>query len=330
MGSTQIPEIAARLLAADPDPVVRLRLQRDVLQIPASQLLMAKKEIDANPWVKQLADEQHSDGSWGRFHSRDSQSKQKTITTEFGVARGLALGLDASHPLFCRTVHYLTQLMRGAVEFPDRAERNARWPLGVQLFVAATLAQLKPHHPFVDQAWNLWAEIASRAFASGRYDSAAEIQAHRALTGATIQDSYLVLNNKYTLTLFSARPADLPPGLAAALLDWLWQHPDGLRYLGVIPADLPISASPGVMDRWFSTQELLARFPGWKQRASKLVTWLWAQQGADGLWNFGPRSPGSHYFPLSANWRKPQHRKFDWTTRVLTLLAQYQRQAPDR
>lgn len=323
MRAARIPEIAARILESNPDPVVRLRLQRDVLQIPAPELLAAKEGVNANPWVQQLAAEQHPDGSWGRFHSRDSKAKQKIITTEFGMARGLALGLDASHPLFCRAVDYLTQLLRGALEFPDRPENNDRWPVGVQLFVAASLAQLKPNHPFLDPPWELWAEIVGRTFASGTYDPEAEIRAHHELTGATVKDSYLVLNNKYTLALLSARLDDLPPKLAASLLDWVWEYPRGLGYVGGVPSSLPVNASPGEMDRWFSTHELLAHFPGWKKRAGRLVTWLWAQQDPEGLWNLGPRSPGSHVFPLSANWRKPQHRKFDWTTRVLTLLVRY-------
>lgn len=65
-----ISEIASRILESDPDPVVMGRLQRDVLHISNSQLIAAN-EIDANPWVHQLIQEQYPDGSWGRFHSRD-------------------------------------------------------------------------------------------------------------------------------------------------------------------------------------------------------------------------------------------------------------------
>jgi hypothetical protein len=324
MGSPQISEIVARILAADPDSVVCLRLQKDVLHIPVSKLISVKKRLDSNPWVKQLAKEQHPDGGWGRFHTRDSQSTQKIITTEFGVDRGLALGLDASHPIFGRVVDYLAQLLRGTIDFPDRPERNDRWLTGVQLFVAATLAQLKPNHPFVDQTWDLWAEIAARTFNAGEYNPEAEIQAHRELTGATIKGSYLVLNNKYTLTLLSARSDDLPKNLADQLLRWAWQHRDGLRYLGVPAADLPENAHPSIIDRWFSTQALLARFSSWPAQADEVVAWLWDQQGADDLWDFGPRSPGSYTFPYSLDWRKAQNRKFDWSTRTLNLLAKYE------
>lgn len=321
MAPNSISEIASKILESDPDPVVKLRIQRDVLQLPASQLIANKLELDANPWVQQLIQEQHPDGSWGRFHSRDSGSEQKIITTEFGVDRALALGLDASHLAFCRVVDYLAQLLQGDIEFPDRTERNDRWPTGVQLFTAATLAQLKPNHPFVDDTWDLWAEIAARTFAGGSYDHDAEVQAHRALTGATIKDSYLVLNNKYALTLLSARVGELSESLETQLLHWVWEHPQGVRYISVPAATMPVDARPSVIDRWFSTHELLSGFPAWRNFAGEMADWLWSQLGNDGIWDFGPRSVGSHYFPLSPNWRKLLHRKFDWSTRVLVLLS---------
>ena len=317
---TRISEIANRILESEPDPVVRFRLKRDVLRQPVSELVADKIELTANPGVQQLIQEQHPNGSWGRFHSRDSQSKQKIITTEAGVERGSALGLDASHSAFCRTVDYLTQLLQGEIQFPDRAERNDRWPTGVQLFVASTLAQLKPNHPFVDDAWELWVEIAARTFLDGDYNPAAETLAHSDLTGATVKDSYLVLSNKYALTLLSARSEKLPKQLRTQLLRWVWSRPEGINYLGVPAAYLPVDAHPGIVDRWFTTQEQLSRFADWHNIAGETIDWLWSQQGEDGFWDFGQRSPQSFYFPLSLNWRKPLHRKFDWTTRVLALL----------
>jgi hypothetical protein len=318
-----IPDLATRLLEMEPDPLVQYRLRRDVLQQPPTELLPLKSQLDANPWVGQLINEQHPDGGWGRFHSRDSQSKQKILTTEFGVARGLALGLDARHPCMQKTIIYLAGVLRNEIKFPDPPECNDRWQTGIQLFTAAMLARLDPAHPLLDDPWLLWAEIAARTFMDGDYDPAAEIQAHRQLTGATIKDSYLVLNNKYALALLSARIADLEPVLGTRILEWVWSNPQGVRYLGVTPSRLPIGASPTTLELWFTSYELLARFPGWRDLGGEVVDWLWSQQGDDGLWDFGRRSAGSHYFPLSPNWRKPIQRKIDWSNRVLVLLAQY-------
>ena len=179
-----IQDLGTRLLELEPDHLIQYRLKRDILQQSAAELTHLKSQLDANPWVQQLTHEQHPHGSWGRFHSQDTTATQKIITTEFGVDRGLALGLDTSHPVFCRTVDYLAHLLNGQIPFPDLVERNDRWSTGVQLFSAATLSLLEPNHPFLDEVWELGAEITRRTFIDGEYDPNAEIQAHRKLAGA--------------------------------------------------------------------------------------------------------------------------------------------------
>jgi hypothetical protein len=176
----------------------------------------------------------------------------------------------------------------------------------------------------LDQPWELWQEIAVRCFVNGTYDPQAEIEAHRDLTGASVANSYLVLNNKYILTLLTARPEELQTTVSNSLLCWVWNLPQGIGYLGKTPALPPTSGAPADVERWFATQELLARFPGWSDLAGGVVDWLWSQQTADGYWDFGYRRARSDYFPLSANWRKPIHRRFDWSARVLALLAKYE------
>jgi hypothetical protein len=315
-----VARIAAEILGSNPDPVVRMRLEREVLHLPGLRGAADPTALAANPWVQQLASEQHPDGSWGRFHSQDTRLRQKIVTTEVGVTRGLALGLDAHHPCLQKALAYLAGLLCGAIEFPDPPERNDRWPTGARLFTAATLALLEPAHPLLDEPWALWAQIAERTFASGEYDAEAEIRAHRQLTGATVQDSYLTLHNKYCLAILSARPTGLPAGLADTLLRWLWQHPQGIRYLGMPLSQPPGVASPTAIDRWLSGHELLARFPGWRALAKDAIDWLWAQQRADGLWDFGARQKSYWAWPLSASWRNPQQRAFDHSTRLLALL----------
>ena len=86
---------------------------------------------------------------------------------------------------------------------------------------------------------------------------------------------------------------------------------------------IPIGAHPSLLDRWFTTIELLSRFPAWYELAHDQIEWLWAGQGADHLWDFGPRSSASHYFPLSSSWRKPINRKIDWSARILLLLSKF-------
>lgn len=197
-----IEEGAHAILQENPDPVVRFRLLRDVLREPSNTDTFgnAQREMIQTRWVLQLKNGQREDGGWGRFHSA-MKTRGKIGATEAAVERGLALGLEASGPVLRSTVAYLSRLLGGLIDFPDPPERKNRWVTGEQLFAAATLARICPTHPALDQTWEFWATIARRTFSSGTYDPEAEVQAHQVLTGASVKDSYLVLNNRYACML---------------------------------------------------------------------------------------------------------------------------------
>ncbi len=319
-----IEETACIILQEDPDPVVRFRLLRDVLREPPNTdtLMNAQREMLQSRWVLNLRNEQREDGSWGRFHSA-TKTRGKIGTTEAAVERGLALGLEASDPIFRSTISYLSRLLEGLIDFPDPLERNNRWVTGKKLFVAATLARICRTHPALDKTWELWATIARHTFTSGKYDPEAEIQAHRMLTGASVQDSYLVLNNRYQLALLGSRAAKLPKELENALVDWVWHKEDSVGYLEIPLSNPPKRFTHGMLDRFFTSLEILSNFLSWRMFADNVVDWLWTKRNKEGLWDFGPRASMSVYFPLSESWRRKRFRQHDWSTRVLTVLKNF-------
>ena len=324
--SDGIETIAARLLEQEPGPVVRCRLLRDVLRRPANdpEMTQARADLAGSRRVHELADEQLKDGGWGAFHSRSTKVKQKIPSTEVGVERALALGLDATHPILHKATQYLLAIMQGNFAFPDYHEKNDRWQTGMRLFLASTLSLIQPGHPILDEDRRLWLEIARRTFQSGRYSAEDEIQAHAELTGATVKDSYLVLRSRYQLNILGSILGLLPRQLELALLEWLWNRPDGIGYLCVPLNRTPPLGKPDPFDRWLASLELLARlFPSWVNFGQEAIEWLWAQRNKQGFWDFGPRPSSLSYFPLSDNWRTKQARSFDWTTRILALLKQY-------
>lgn len=322
---TETDSIARSLLADGPDAVVRLRLLAQVLHEPDGSRILrrARNAAAGSPWVSRLVAEQTADGGWGRFHSRDTRAQPKTPTTEFAVARAVALGLDGTHPMLRRAVAYLSRLLGGRLDFPDPPEKNDSWPTGVNMFVGATLALIDPDNAALDATWTLWAKIVRRAFANGRYDAPAELRAHRDLTGRSAARHWLRLNNRYAVALLGARVRALPRLVERAYVCWLWTHPAGLGYLGVPLCRPPERRSAFVYDAWFASQELLSAFPTWRTLAHPVVSWFRGARTAAGLWDFGPRWAGSACFPLSDSWRRRRARADDWSTRVLYLLARY-------
>ncbi|MEW5941528.1 MAG: hypothetical protein AB1750_17830, partial [Chloroflexota bacterium] len=301
-----------------PDPVPRIRLSRDVLRLPIDSA-----NLNASHWVTELAREQRPDGGWGRFHSQDTRANRRVPTTEFGVERALALGLDASHPILEKAVRYLVGLLQGSIGFPDPPEENDRWTTGARLFAASALARIQPNHPALNETLELWSAIAEKTFASGAYDPDAEVEAHRQLTGATVKGSYLRMRGKYQLALLGARPNLLPRKIESRLLNWLSHSDEGLGYLDMPLAPLRWGFTPSQIDRWFASLEIVSRFSGWRNRSKDIAQWLWKQRGADGLWDFGAKASFTSAMPFSENWQKKNARKFDWTTRTLILLERF-------
>lgn len=318
-----IEATARKVLELSESWVVRYRLLRDVFgRAPDDpEISLVKERMQASKWVGYLAAEQRTDGGWGRFHSRDARLKQTIHTTEVGVERAVELGLDADHPILEKAAVYILKVMRGEIDFPDRTEKNDRWQTGVRLFLASTLAQIHPDHPELSADRELWRNIAERTFQSGGYNAQDEIEAHAELTGASVRDSYLVMGNRYQLTLLGSQKGVLSEQVETALLEWLWWRPQGIGYLSI-----PLSQEPprkaGHVDRWLASLELLSRcFPCWAQVAGPAIDWLWRQRDGQGLWDFGARPDSMARLPLSDDWRNVRNRAFDWTTRILSLLS---------
>jgi hypothetical protein len=320
-----IEDKAQRIIEQSPGGVVEFRLLRDVFrQSPEAMVLReARKKLKDSLNIQELAGEQWADGGWGAFHSRSTKLKQKIPSTEVGVERALALGLDVSHLVLEKAAEYIVEIMEGRIEFPDYHEKNDRWQTGMRLFLASTLSLIQPDHPILDEDRVLWHAIAQKAFQSGTYSVEDEIAAHAEITGATVKSSYLVLNNRYQLNILGSKPGTVSKELEIAILKWLWKRPDGIGYLEIPLSGQP-PVKPGQIDRWLASLELLARtFPAWVQFAQEAIDWLWKQQNAQGYWDFGSRPGSMANLPLSDSWRSKDNRVFDWTTRVLVLLRKY-------
>jgi hypothetical protein len=320
-----VREEATQLVEGGAAPAVRVRLLREVLGAEPEQsgLLQARCALSGSSAVASLESEQAPDGGWGRFHSADSLARRAIPTTEVGVERAVALGLSKSDPLLARAARYVADILDGRVPFPDPPEKNERWTTGARLFAAATLSQIDASCSSLDESWRTWMSITCRTFAAGHHDAQAEAEAHRELTGVTGELSYLGLCGKYQLALLGARADDIPRDVSTALLRWVWESRDGIRYLGQPVSSPPTAATPRCVEAWFASLELLSRFQGCLDFAVPAVEWLWRRRGADSYWDFGPRSATSRVLPFSESWRRRSNRRTEWTARVLLLIARF-------
>jgi len=308
--------LALQLLESPQDASVRLRLYSDVLAYPSRSpaFQAARADLRSSPAVQQIAADQREDGGWGRFHSAKSTARRAIPTTEFAVRRAFALGLSPRSPMLSRAADYTEALLAGAIPFPDPPEKNDRWRAGCRLFVTSSLSLIRPRSTALRATSRTWASILEAAFHEGRYDPKAEASAHRRLTGATVQGTYLELNNRYAVELLAADANHLPMAQCRGYMEWLATSRTGIGYLGVPLVRPETLRTPSEFDRWLVSWELLSRFPGWQECATSAMDWLWSYRMRDGLWDFGPRPGLSEALPLSSDWRTSHKRQADWSS----------------
>jgi len=314
---------AESVLSEDPEAPIKVRLLRDVLQVPSdnADLRAAVRALDEHPHVRALAEEQRADGSWGRFHTKDYSAKQKIGTTQMGVWRAVELGLSHDHPVFCRVRPYLEGILDGSIPFPDRAEKHENWPTGVAMFTGAMLSRFAADSPALDETWDFWAAVVRRSFRKGVHDLDAELRVHQQLLGRSGKPTWMKLRSKFVLMILGSRACRIPSKVASAYVDWLWGDcPRGLVYF-----DVPLDSSPEALrgfrlHGWLASLELLSAFPSARRTAQSAIERLLSSRNAEGLWDFGTQ-PSCPRF--SASYRRRRCCAHDWTMRVACLLKRF-------
>ncbi len=310
----EILQIARGILDANPDGVVAYRLYQEVLRFPPDdpQLAGAKNAAVKNKWVHQLSDSQLPDGSWGRFHSQDTKKKALFRTTEEAIDRAFALGLEPGDGLLLCTRQYILKVLHGEAQIADPSEKNESWPILIKFILAGRLAQLDPSNEVLDSTRSYLAEVASQAFATGKYRLEDEATAHLRLFARHVPHGFL--ESQHALWILSFQ--NLPNELEHALVNWIWYKPDGIRYLRAPLSEL----EPRLIGSWLRSMNILSRFGCWREICAPTLNRLWEQRDEHGLWDFGSQIARSVDFPLSESWRHSANRKMDYSTCMLVLL----------
>jgi hypothetical protein len=182
-------------------------------------------------WVRELEQAQKPDGTWGRFHSRNSALNQRFPTTELALYRARALGMNKADPVILQAIRMMEEILQGRADWSDPEEKHEGWPINKRFITAATLALFDPANPLILPLAQRWREVVRRIFQNGAYDPQAERAAHLEINGVRTKGKYLKLAALYPLILLSVPAVSLEPDLEAALMKWVWQKPDGIYYV---------------------------------------------------------------------------------------------------
>ncbi|HVN55278.1 MAG TPA: hypothetical protein VMT46_13175 [Anaerolineaceae bacterium] len=326
----EIEALGELLLEGTTQPVPRFRLVRDVLRLSTADppSVEARTAMLESRWVGELKENQHADGTWGRFHSRDSSLRSRFPTTELAIYRALALGLDPESDVLKKAAGFCCKVLAGEATWSDPPEKHEGWPVNIRFITAGTLARIDARHPAVSDPASIWTGIVERTFQSGTYDATAERAAHLALNGIRKKGKYLKLAGLYPLLLLSSPGSELPPALEQPLLKWVWNKEDGIYYVYGGCLSRPPQMNAKEFSDWMDGLEIISRFGSWRVIAREGMEWIWRQRGPDCLWDFGPAVRRSPYFPLAESWRRPGERKVDCSVRILALLRKYLQDGP--
>jgi hypothetical protein len=321
----EVEKIGQRLLKEATSPAPRFHIMRDILKLPPDETAYTETKLAlfASKWVRELQETQIPDGTWGRFHSRDSSLQNRFPTTELAIYRGLSLGLDKTSLILQNSIGYMQKVLNSETTWTDPIEKHEGWPINLKFITAATLARIDPSSLLIQQYAQRWTEVTQLTFQNGGYDPAAEKKAHLQINGIKTQGKYLKLASLYPMLLLATTFGVLPKELECLYLDWVWHKEDGIYYIYGKCLNQPPAITSTHFQFWLEALAVFSGFKSWKIYTLEAVEWLWAQKGCDGLWDFGPAARNSFYFPLSDNWRDARDRKIDCSIMVLSLLRRF-------
>ena len=316
-------KLGNHLLSMNPDPIPRFLILRDLLgtspdsgEYGASQTAAQKSK-----WVQLMREEQHSDGSWGRFHTEDTKRKQKIPTTQVAINRGVELGIDSRNSLMSAAIRYMEEVISDRRRWSDGYEKNKWFAPGVKIFTAATLSTIDASNPRVLDAWEGMYEIYRRTLQSGEYDAEEERSASLKILGVDISGSYISVSSAPNLELIGSCGRLIPVEMQQTLFKAIWNEQVKQFYLRSRPSLFPKSITDRDFIWWFHTIKVMTRLSTHPEIASRLIDWFCDNRGPDGLWD-GPRQPGRNVeFPLSEDWRRNGRRSIDYSTQIGSLIC---------
>ena len=308
-----VSEIIDRIQELSPCATVRYRIKRMLKQEIDSELF---DEFYNSKWVELLKTNQHEDGGYGRFHSRNSKIKQKFPTTEKAADSIKMLDIQRGNPLTDKLCDYMEKILKHEIEWPDGFEKNKWYRPAQPLFVASKLSTFGSNCKEYMDIFNCWHTILKEAFANGEYDKMRTKKISNELLGCDIDGSYIRLNSIYLIELFGNMLAEISEELKQNYLRWLHHSGKMIGYTGVV-------LNQGFNNNFselYKVYFLLSKFSCFKTEFKEELSFLKNRRNKDGFWNFGKNFSCQK---LSDDWRSRDRMNTDHTIMALLLFVSH-------
>lgn len=185
-----------------------------------------------------LKNEQLDDGSFGRFHTMDTQLKRKIPTTEAAAWLMYKNGITRGDEVCDKTCLYMENLLRNLQKWPDMWEKNEWFTPAVPLFVASKLALFSSETAEYKKIRDTWISLLVSAFEQGSYSADITNKLSSKLIGVKIDSSYIGFHSLNCLALFALNTDKIPPHIQKSYLHWLHGYNGKIAYTNVEPINL--------------------------------------------------------------------------------------------
>lgn len=282
---------------------------------------MSIKSLKESIWAERIISQQHSDGSWGYFHSLGLPSKDRPLTTEQALRRLQILGFTIDDEPIQKAADYMHRCLSGDIEIPDKKERLHDWRIFNQLMLSAWIRRFIPHDALAGKVAEKWAEVIDSTFRNGTYNHDSYVKAFSKVFGKPPRGGrFTDFVSFYVVSLLSNFLEDKTE---KAMFDYILSHETGIYYVyESVLTEVPENFRSKQASRFIGAVELLSEYdnPKCKAKLSYVAEWLLSKREPDGSWDMGHEAKGGVYFPLSDSWRSCEARKRDCTYRIEKLL----------
>lgn len=310
---------AKRCAEFSDNPAVLYKLQKTILgQTPESSLYEAFMKSDV---VRQLYEEQDMYGGFGPLWCKNYSEKAVFPTSMCAIerARYLSLTMDDGDILFMAK-EYLLSFLEGKNHEKIRLT-NERMIPALHGAVCAAIEQFDPYSPECDDTFRKWVYIADRAFADGEYCYERDAAAQHETFGTRERRLQPI-----EISLLTARRDQLPAGLEEAMLLYHGgiANVEG-HFWSECPSKLPENFVYKYTRRYFHSFDFINLFTGSGRFLDRAVDWLWENQNADGLFDYGPqvKDPYGYFHNFSTEKGNKATRIVDCTMEILSFTRTY-------
>lgn len=271
-------------------------------------------------WARQIISQQQPDGRWGWFHSL-AKISDAPLTTEQALGRLERLGFTIEDDCIQKAVAYMDDCLTGRNSIPDRAEKVHDWGIFTSLILSARIRRFTPDNPNANAVAQKWAQVVTRAFASGEYDREQYVAAYHEVLGMKPGGGRIIdFMNFYPVSLLCDC---LDERTQCAFMDYALEYEGGIYYIydhriSRLPEEFASRRASG----YLAAIELLVRYEHAKRKLGFVRDWLYDNRNENGRWDMGPSVRDKVYFPLSDDWRKRETRENDCTERIEKLLSE--------